>query len=299
MNKIPMCPEGPLFSRLVQGYWRLSEWGLSARECLDYIKQHLELGISTVDHAHIYGYTQTNCEQLFGDALRLEPSLRDRLEIVSKCGIYPENPGKAAHYDTGSKAMEASVNLSLNRLGIEQLDVLLIHRPDYLLDADEVAATFERLKAAGKVKHFGVSNFTPGQFALLQSRLDAPLVTNQVEINPLRFAVTEDGTLDQLQQLRVRPMAWSCLAGGAIFTGDSDQEKRLRKVLTELQEELAAKSLDQVIIAWVLRLPCGAVPVLGSRSIERTAAAVEAVNLNMNREQWYRVWEASKGHRIP
>ncbi|MBY7904633.1 aldo/keto reductase family oxidoreductase [Vibrio fluvialis] len=299
--KVTIASQGPEFSELVQGYWRLGEWGMTAQERLTFLKQHLELGITTVDHADIYGNYE--CEQLFGEALALEPSLREQLQIVTKCDIklcsakFPER--KINHYDTSAAHIYQSVNNSLERLRVNEIDVLLIHRPDVLMDADEVAEAFTELHKVGKVKHFGVSNFSPAQFELLQSRLGKPLVTNQVEINPLNFDVAHDGTLDQMQMLRTRPMAWSCLGGGAIFNVDSEQAQRVRAVLEELREELGAESIDQVIYAWVRALPSKPLPIIGSGKIERVQAAVEALDLTLSREQWYRVWVASKGHGVP
>ncbi|AMF92923.1 oxidoreductase [Vibrio fluvialis] len=299
--KVTIASQGPEFSELVQGYWRLGEWGMTAQERLTFLKQHLELGITTVDHADIYGNYE--CEQLFGEALALEPSLREQLQIVTKCDIklcsakFPER--KINHYDTSAAHIYQSVNNSLERLRVNEIDVLLIHRPDVLMDADEVAEAFTELHKVGKVKHFGVSNFSPAQFELLQSRLGKPLVTNQVEINPLNFDVAHDGTLDQMQMLRTRPMAWSCLGGGAIFKGDSEQAQRVRAVLEELREELGAESIDQVIYAWVRALPSKPLPIIGSGKIERVQAAVDALDLTLSREQWYRVWVASKGHGVP
>ncbi|MBY8286142.1 aldo/keto reductase family oxidoreductase [Vibrio fluvialis] len=299
--KVTIASQGPEFSELVQGYWRLGEWGMTAQERLTFLKQHLELGITTVDHADIYGNYE--CEQLFGEALALEPSLREQLQIVTKCDIklcsakFPER--KINHYDTSAAHIYQSVNNSLERLHVNEIDVLLIHRPDVLMDADEVAEAFTELHKVGKVKHFGVSNFSPAQFELLQSRLGKPLVTNQVEINPLNFDVAHDGTLDQMQMLSTRPMAWSCLGGGAIFNGDSEQAQRVRAVLEELREELGAESIDQVIYAWVRALPSKPLPIIGSGKIERVQAAVDALDLTLSREQWYRVWVASKGHGVP
>ncbi|MCG3728615.1 aldo/keto reductase [Vibrio cincinnatiensis] len=299
--KITMASKGPEFSELVQGYWRLGEWNKTPQARLTFLKQHVELGITTVDHADIYGNYQ--CEHLFGEALALEPSLREQLQIVTKCDIklcsdqFPDR--KINHYDTSSAHIYQSVNQSLQRLGVNELDVLLLHRPDLLMDADEVAEAFAELHKVGKVKHFGVSNFSPAQFELLQSRLGKPLVTNQVEINPLNFEVAHDGTLDQLQMLRVRPMAWSCLAGGMLFNGQSEQAQRVRLVLEQLKEEIGAQSIDQVVYAWVRSLPSQPLPIIGSGNIERVKAAVAALELTLTREQWYRVWVAAKGHNVP
>lgn len=301
IKKVQIAPQGPEFSELVQGYWRLGDWGMSPQERLTFLKQHVELGVTTVDHADIYGYYE--CEQLFGEGLALDKSMRDKIEIVSKCDIKlcgDKNPDwKVNHYNTSKSHIVDSVNHSLKRLQVEDLDVLLIHRPDALMDADEVAEAFAELKQAGKVKHFGVSNFSPRQFELLQSRLDAPLVTNQVEINPLNFDVVDDGTLDLLQQLRVKPMAWSCLAGGDIFNGKEEQHVRVRDELQAIAKEVGAQSIDQVIYAWVRRLPSKPLPIIGSGKIERVQAAIDALSIDLSREQWFRVWCASKGHGVP
>ncbi|HDM8188881.1 aldo/keto reductase [Vibrio harveyi] len=299
--KVVTAPNGPEFSELVQGYWRAVDWGMTAQERLSFLKQHIELGITTVDHADIYGNYE--CEALFGEALALDKSVREQIQIVTKCDINlcgdktPER--KINHYDTSAAHIYQSVNNSLERLNVDEIDVLLIHRPDVLMDADEVAEAFSELHKVGKVKHFGVSNFTPRQFELLQSRLSKPLVTNQVEINPLNFEVAHDGTLDQMQTLRVRPMAWSCLGGGSIFTGDTEQAVRVRNELEMIREEVGANSIGEVIYAWVRRLPSKPMPIIGSGKIERVHSAVNALNIELTREQWYRVWVASKGHGVP
>ncbi|EEY99543.1 oxidoreductase aldo/keto reductase 2 family [Vibrio sp. RC586] len=301
VQKVTMAQQGPELSELVQGYWRLAEWNMTPQQRLTFLKQHIELGISTVDHADIYGGYQ--CEALFGEALALEPSVREQIQIVTKCDIqlcnarFPER--KINHYDTSAAHIYQSVNNSLERLGVNDIDVLLIHRPDVLMNADEVAEAFSELHKVGKVKHFGVSNFTPAQFDLLQSRLGKLLVTNQVEVNPLNFEVAHDGTLDQLQRLRIRPMAWSCLGGGAIFSGQTEQAQRVRAVLEELRVEMDVESIEQVIYAWVRCLPSQPLPIIGSGKIERVESAIAALSLQLSREQWYRVWVASKGHGVP
>tara|TARA_R110001583_G_scaffold69129_4_gene196203 strand:- start:6886 stop:7794 length:909 start_codon:yes stop_codon:yes gene_type:complete len=298
IKKVVMAPQGPEFSALVQGYWRLGAWNMTAQARLTFLKQHVELGISTVDNAAIYG----DSEQLFGEALALDPTMREQIQIVSKFGINGIAPARGekrvSHYDSSQSLIIKSTENSLKRLGVEQLDALLVHRPDFLMDVDVIADTFAQLKESGKVKHFGVSNFSASQFELLQSRLDVPLITNQIEINPLNFDVLEDGTSDQLQRLRVRPMAWSCLAGGEIFSSESEQARRLRGTLLELQAELNANSIEQVIFAWVLKHPSNPVALIGSGKIERVKEAIGALDLQMNTEQWYRIWTASKGHGV-
>ena len=300
VSKVIVGPQGPELSELIQGYWRLAAWNMTPQQRLTFLKQHIDLGITTVDQADIYGNYE--CETLFGEALKLDPAVRSQIEIVTKCDIklatdkFPER--KVNHYDTSSAHIYESVNNSLSRLGVEHIDLLLIHRPDALMDAEEVAEAFAELHKVGKVKHFGVSNFLPSQFELLQDRVNKPLVTNQVEINPLNFDVVHDGTLDQMQLKRIRPMAWSCLGGGEIFQGQSEHAKRVRTELELIRDEVGAKTIDEVIYAWVRRLPSKPLPIIGSGKIERVKTAVDALKIELTREQWYRVWVASKGHGV-
>lgn len=296
-HRIQLAPQGPEFSRMVCGYWRLMEWGMSPQQLLGFIEQHLELGITTADHADIYGGYA--CEQAFGDALRLQPALRQRLELVSKCGIAttakPGNP--IGHYITDRSHIVSSAEHSLQKLHTDYLDLLLIHRPDPLMDADEVAEAFVDLHKSGKVRHFGVSNFTPAQFTLLQSRLPFSLVTNQVEISPLHQPALLDGTLDQCQQLRIKPMAWSCLGGGRLFSGAESQP--LRNELHSVAQEIGADTIEQVVYAWVMRLPSAPLPIIGSGKIERVISALRALELTMSREQWFRIRKAALGYDVP
>lgn len=297
VSRIKLHPEGPEFSRFIMGYWRLMEWGLNPAQRRDLLHYHLDLGITTVDHADIYGGYQ--CEAAFGEGLKLAPELRQRLEIVSKCGIaLTADPAhQLNHYITSREHIIASAERSLQRLGTDYLDLLLIHRPDPLMDADEVAEAFIALRQAGKIRHAGVSNFTPSQFALLQSRLPFPLVTNQVEISPLHQEPTLDGTLDQLQQLRSRPMAWSCLGGGRLLTDHACHH--LREELERVRQEVGAQTLEQVVYAWVMRLPSQPLPIIGSGRRERIASALQADGLRLNRQQWFRIRKAALGYDVP
>lgn len=297
VQRITMAPQGPEFSRFVMGYWRLMDWKMSAQQLVSFIEAHLELGITTVDHADIYGGYQ--CEAAFGEALKLAPHLRERMEIVSKCGIAitarPENV--LGHYITDRDHIIRSAEQSLKNLATDRLDLLLIHRPDPLMDADDVAEAFLALHQSGKVRHFGVSNFTPRQFTLLQSRLPFTLTTNQVEISPVHQPLLLDGTLDQLQQLRIRPMAWSCLGGGRLFNDESFRP--LRDELTTVAQEVGADSIEQVVYAWILRLPSQPLPIIGSGKIERVRSAIAAEQLQLTRQQWFRIRKAALGYDVP
>ncbi|MHC6657162.1 aldo/keto reductase [Aeromonas salmonicida] len=297
VSRLALHAQGPTFSRLIMGYWRLIEWQLSPAALLDLMKYHLDLGVTTIDHADIYGGYQ--CEEAFGNALRLEPSLRDRMEIVSKCGIaLTAKPEHALnHYNTGKAHIIASAEDSLRKLATDHLDLLLIHRPDPLMDADEVADAFISLKQAGKVKHLGVSNFSARQFELLQSRLPFPLVTNQLEISPLNQSTTLDGTLDLCQQLRIKPMAWSCLGGGRLF--DGQEYAPLRAELEQIRHEVGAQNIEQLVYAWVMMLPSQPLPLIGSGKRERIAAAVAAESIALTRQQWFRIRKAALGYDVP
>ena len=294
-------------SRIAQGFWRCAEWNMSPAERLAFIEASLALGVTTFDHADIYG--DYLCEGLFGEALALKPALRDNMEIITKCGILlpsGNRPDVGFHrYDYRSQHIIDSVDASLAALQCEYIDTLLLHRPSPLMDADEVAQTLDHLFTLGKVKHFGVSNFTASQFDLLQSRLDAPLVVNQLELSPVALQHFEDGTLDHAQQHAVTPMAWSPLAGGALFSASDHQgvegnEKilRVRRVLQEIATRREV-SIDKVVIAWLLRHPSGICPVMGSGKIERLERVVSATKLVLSDDDWFRIWTASQGHSVP
>lgn len=285
-------------SPLIAGYWRLRSWNFSTEELIRFIEQHLALGITTVDHAWIY-----QSEQLFGRALKQVSELRQQLQIISKCGIKP--PGKSSlhardtpHYDSRGKTIIDSCEQSLSDLNTDHLDILLLHRPDYLMPADEIAAAFDQLKRDGKVKHFGVSNFSRDQFEWLQSVVDVPLVTNQIEYSPWQLNALDSGVFEQCQQHNISVMAWSCLGGGELFNGSNEKSQRLLIALNEVAEAIGAESIDQVVYAWILRHPCSIYPLLGSGKISRYANATKALQLQLSHEQWYRILQASVGHSV-
>ncbi|PKH26550.1 oxidoreductase [Enterobacterales bacterium CwR94] len=296
-ERVRLSPQGPEFSRMVMGYWRLMEWGMTPATLSRFIEQHLELGITTVDHADIYGGYQ--CEAAFGEALKQTPGLREKLEIVTKCGIATTAKPEHAlgHYVTDAAHIISSAEQSLRHFGTDYLDLLLIHRPDPLMSADEVAEGFMALHKSGKVRHFGVSNFTPAQFSLLQSRLPFTLATNQVEISPVFQPLLLDGTLDQCQQMRIRPMAWSCLGGGAIFY--EAQYQPLRDELEQVRSEIGAENIEQVIYAWIMRLPSEPLPIIGSGKIDRVRSAAAARSFTLTRQQWFRIRKAALGYDVP
>ena len=289
---------GPTLSRIVAGAWRMGDWQFSVAERVRWIEACLDLGITTFDHADIYG--NYACEGLFGEALAAAPQLRDRIQLVTKCGIRmvsPARPGhRLGHYDTSAAHVERSVDNSLAALRTDRLDVLLIHRPDALMDADALAGCFGRLRAAGKVRHFGVSNFTPSQFALLHRRI--PLVTNQIEASPLHIAPFYDGTLDQAQDLGIAPMIWSALAGGRLFAGNDADAQRVRAVLERIASERGI-SVTTLVYAWLLRHPARLIPLTGSRRLDAMREAVAALDVEIDAQTWYEIWVAGNGAPAP
>lgn len=303
ISRIKLSQQGPEFSRLAWGMMRLDQDvdSQEPKELLKKLEECLEVGITTFDQADIYGnYTS---EALLGAALAERPSLRDHIQLISKCGCMlvshnrPEN--RVKHYDTSREHIIASVENSLCNLHTDRLDLFLIHRPDPLMDADEVAEAMTALKSAGKVLHCGVSNFLPWQFDLLQSRLDFPLVTNQVQVSVLRIEALHDGTLDQCQRYRIASMAWSPVGGNALFYGHGEREIRVRQALQTVAKELGATGIDQVALAWVLHHPSRPLPVLGTNRINRIHSLAKAEKLTLTRQQWFAIWEAAAGHPAP
>jgi len=267
------------------------------------IHSAIEAGYNHFDHADIYGAGQS--ELLFGEILKTSASLRDDMFITSKAGIRPKkNDSDYAPtlYDFSKQYILDSVDASLSRLGIEQLDMFLLHRPDYLMNAQEVADAFDVLQASGKVKHFGVSNFKPSQVNLLRSRMSMPLAVNQVEINIHNISTLLDGTLDQCQQHEITPIAWCPLGGvaypawGNTFTIDDEQ-----RIKTELAQQAKQYQCEPwiVILAWLLKHPADIFPIIGSTAPERIIAAKQALELNYSREDWYRLLEARNGVSVP
>ncbi len=285
-------------SDIVAGAWRMADWQMGPQQRLGWIEDCLSLGITSIDHADIYGDYQV--QALFGQALRLQPALREQLQLVSKCGIALVSTHRPAHgikhYNTTATHIRTSVEQSLQALGTDRLDLLLIHRPDPLMDADEVARCFEALRTTGKVLHFGVSNHSVQQFALLESRIR--LETHQIELSALQTQAISDGTLDQAQQLRRRPMVWSPLAGGRLFSAQDERSTAVRHALQAIAQAHGV-SLATAACAWVLRHPSRPHLITGTGRREGLAEATAALSLRLDVQEWTRVWTASMGRNVP
>jgi predicted oxidoreductase len=295
--RISTRANGPELSRVVAGMWRMVEWNMTVEQRIALIEQCIAMGVTSFDHADIYG--NYGVESLFGEALRAQPSLRDRIQLVSKCGIKllsnkrPEHT--IQHYDTSASHIVASAEESLRQLHTDRLDLLLIHRPDPLMDFDEVAEAFTRLKQAGKVRHVGVSNFSRHQFEALNRRVE--LATNQLEFSPLHVAPMFDETFDGLQDMGISPMAWSPLGGGRLFTSNDANAENLRLVIKEIADRLH-QPFASVIFAWIMQLPSNPIPITGSGRVEAIAVAVAGASFRLSRTDWFAILRAARGHEV-
>jgi len=290
MERRHIHPDGPEFSRIISGAWRWHTVSSSVLASL--IHTSLDSGITTFDHADIYG--DHGNEEIFGNTLRAEPGLRKKMELVTKCGIkFPSQKRPATrvkHYDTSKKHIIWSAENSLNMLGTDYIDLLLIHRPDPLMDPVQVAEAFAELKISGKVRYFGVSNFTPPQFEMLQSYLDFPLVTNQLELSVLHHRPFFDGSLDVLMKHRISPMAWSPLGGGRLVEQPGE-------VFTSAGNYGATD--NQMALAWLLRHPSAIFPVIGTTRPERIVESAAAINVKLDIQDWFAMLKAAMGAEMP
>lgn len=297
-----LAAHGPEFSRLAYGTWRLlNDATPTPQELLARLQRCADLGITTIDTAEIYG--KYRVEEALGAALALDPSLRPRLEIVTKAGIYIPNAfhpdRKSAFYDASGARLIKSCEKSLRFLGVEQVELFMVHRPDWRTHPDDTAEGLNRLLKDGKIRSAGVSNYTASQFEALDSRMDQPLVTNQVEFSLLHMDPIDDGVLDQCMRLGLSPMAWSPLGGGRLMRQDDEAAARVRAAVAELLDKHGGATVDQVAYAWIMAHPSAPMPIIGSNQLERIESVARAVNITLSREEWYALWTAAQGRRIP
>jgi predicted oxidoreductase len=287
-----MHPEGPEFSGVVWGSMRSQEQFESPAELADFLRFLLDRGVTTLDTANTYGFPQPySVEEFLGQALKEVG--RDKFEIVTKCGIQRVSPhrpeNRIRHFDASEKEIRRSVTRSLEKLGIDHADLILLHRPDYLMEPAETAGTLDALVAEGKTRFIGVSNFSPSRIALLASRLKSPLVTNQVQFSPLHLQPISDGTFDHAILSGHRPMIWSPVGGGRLLRSDEPPIMKMRMMLADMARRAGLDGPGDAAIAFVVRHPAGGVPIVGSSRRESIDGAVKAVATVMDRQDWYAI----------
>lgn len=301
MKRITIAPHGPELSRLVYGTWRLLESQPTPQAINRRLNTCVELGITTIDTAEIYGLYEV--EKMLGAAFALSPGLRDKLELVTKAGIYvpcqyhPER--RTAHYNATGARLVTSLDKSLRWLGTDRIELFLVHRPDWLTPAADTASGLNQLLRAGKIRAAGVSNYSAAQFDLLNAQMERPLATNQLEFHLLRMEPIHDGTFHQCEKLGVRPMAWSPLAGGRLFDQTNEAAVRLAAAAAKMAARYNGAPLEQLAYAWIMAHPSQPLPVIGTNKPERLRSAAHADAITLEREDWYALWEAAQGRRIP
>lgn len=297
MDRIQLSPELEL-SRLVYGLWRIGDDAdTSPKHVQAKVEACLAQGITTMDNADIYGgYT---AEAIFGAALKASPSLRGKIEIITKCGIVAPSGRHSAvrgkHYDTSAEHINASVETSLRDMATDYVDLLLIHRPDPFMDPDETGPALDALVASGKVRAVGVSNFRPYDFSLLQSSMESQLLTNQIEISLLATDAFTNGDLAYLRERAIAPMAWSPLGGGSLFKPEN-------AALIEVLERIAVEQgvdATAVAVAWLLTHPANILPVLGTNNPDRIKKIGDATKVAIDRQTWFELYTAAIGKPVP
>lgn len=314
MQAIKLGTSQLIASRLAYGCWRIAGSWNPAEVTPDLeaagrraVLTAYEAGYTLFDHADIY--CRGRAEEIFARVLREVSEMRRRVLVATKCGIRPAGTPTAdtpARWDFSGDYLVSACEDSLRRLGVETIDLLMLHRPDYLANPHEIAGAFVRLHEAGKVRCFGVSNFRPSLVTALQAACPLPLVVNQVEISLAQRAALEDGTLDQCLEQRITPMAWSPLAGGLLGNGASrllpaQEFYQTAGALKILDEIAAARGVSRTSLAyaWLLKHPAGIVPIVGSTNPERIRDAVRATDIELTREEWYRLFVAARGEPLP
>ena len=285
------------FSRIISGTMTWGEWGkqLSTKEMAGMMEQCLEMGITTFDHADIYGGYTT--EGAFGKAFSESKIKRDQIQLITKCGIQyvcESRDNKVKHYNYSKDYIIWAAERSLKELQTEYLDLFLLHRPSPLMRPEEVAAAISKLMESGKVRSFGVSNFTPSQIALIEK--ETPVSGNQVEFSLTAHSVMFDGTLDDVLLNDRMLMCWSPL--GSYFREKNEQRKRIKKALKPLKKKYKA-STSQLLLAWILNHPAKAYPVVGTTNPDRLKESTEAVEIQLELEDWFTLLTASQGHKVP
>tara|TARA_R110002073_G_scaffold15207_9_gene60479 strand:+ start:22609 stop:23481 length:873 start_codon:yes stop_codon:yes gene_type:complete len=285
------------FSRIIAGTMNWGKWGkqFNISETISLINSCLEIGLTTFDHADIYGSFTTESD--FGKALKEGGFDRNSIQLISKCGIAYVSPNRnnsIKHYNYSKDYIISSVETSLKNLETEYLDALLLHRPSPLMHPHEIMEAIAKLGQDGKIKSFGVSNFTASQVELIAS--EVPVEINQVEFSLTHNEAMFDGALDQMMTNNITPMSWSPL--GIVFKDDNEQTRRIHKCLGNLLDKYNATE-DQLLLAWILKHPSNIHPVIGTTNTKRIKDAYDALKINLELEDWFSLLVASQGHKVP
>ena len=293
MEQIQLCDNGPLVSPIIYSFWRWMEntEGILLKSIEKKVNTCLELGINTFDHADIYGDYQL--EALFGKALQQKSFKREDIVISTKCGINNVssvgNKYRIRHFDLSPEHIIESVKASLKNFRTDYIDILLLHHPDPLMDAEETGSALTYLVNKGYVRHVGVANFSVYQHRLLKSRLSIPIVSNHLELNVLNTTPLRNGTIDFIKEQFSRPLAWAPLAGGRLVDENDERSFPVRTVLKRIALKYN-RNVEEIAIAWLLKL--GALPIIGTNSIERISNAVKALTIELDRQDWHEIFFA-------
>jgi len=283
-------------SPIIAGTMNWGSWDkqLTTKEMENMIQLCLENRITTFDHADIYGSYTTEAE--FGKAFAASGIEREQLQLISKCGIQHTQgrDNKVKHYEYSKEYIIWSVEQSLKNLQTDYLDVLLLHRPSPLMQADEIAEAVLKLQSDGKIVDFGVSNFTASQTELIRQKIAVSY--NQVQFSATHFEPMIDGSFDYMQIHHIRPMSWNPL--GTVFRENNDQTLRLKKLLATLVEKYHLGS-DTILLAWILQHPAKVIPIAGTVNVARIQALMKAVELQLDKEDWFAIWSESMGAKVP
>jgi predicted oxidoreductase len=295
MEKIYLSDAGPKVSPAIYGFYRWeTEVNNTAETMEKIINLCLELGINSFDHADIYG--SYKCEELFGNVMKCKSFRREDIVLFTKCGLRLVDPSqpdvKVKHFDTSREHILKSVDNSLRKLRTDYIDIFLLNHLDHISNLEETAYTLRQLKESGKIKNIGVANFSVFQHQLLTAYLNMPIVTNHIELNLLNTSAIDNGQLDYIKQRYMRPLASSPLAAGRIANGKDDLAINVRVKLKELASKYNA-DIESIAIAWLVKL--GALPLIGTTSEQRIRNIVNAFDINLGNQEWYELYNASKG----